>query len=106
MSEEYESGVCVDLDVVDRLTRTQQDVVAVVDACAVELASGDLCRWADDGPVRRAAEQTADQLRDLAARFRSCGIAVDAVATDLARAGRAFSDAEDAAVAAVTAWTR
>lgn len=106
MSLENEDGICVDLDAVAKLTRTQRDVVAVVDDCAAELTSEQLCRWADDGPVARSAVIVADRLRDLGARFRSCGIAVDAVATDLARAGRSFSDAEDVALSAVTSWTR
>lgn len=94
-------GLSVDLDGLARLTRIQEGIVRAVVSCAVQLASDDLCRWADDGPVLRSAEATAEQLRELAARFRSCGSAVDAVAADLGRASRSFAEAEGAAVLSI-----
>ncbi|MBM7366783.1 hypothetical protein [Gordonia hydrophobica] len=106
MSTDDDAGICVDLEAVAETTRAQQQIATVVGDCAAALTSDDLCRWADDGPIRRSADRTAEHLRDLASRFRSCGIAVDAVADDLARAGYALSDAEEAATRAVTAWTR
>lgn len=106
MSVDNKDAICVDLDAVQRLTRAQDAIAVLAQECASELSAPDLCRWADDGPVRRSAEATAEQLHDLASRFRSCGIAVDAVAADLGRAGRGFADAEDVAVVAVSGWSR
>ncbi|WP_290850444.1 hypothetical protein [Gordonia sp. (in: high G+C Gram-positive bacteria)] len=101
-----EHGLSVDLGGLAQLTRMQEGIVRAVDACAVQLASDDLCRWADDGPVHRSAVATAEQLRELAARFRSCGIAVDAVAADLGRANRAFAESEGVAVHSIAGADR
>ena len=101
-----ENGISVDLDALAQLTATQRHLVDRLGECASVLADGGLCHWAHDGPARRAADSAADCMRDLAARIRGAGIAVDAVAADLARATRAFGDADTAGAEAVGRWSR
>lgn len=99
-------GMRVDLDELARLTAAQRSISATLTGSAAQLSDGGLCDWADTGPALRAATATADGLRELATRLRACGGAVDYLATDLARAGRSFGDAEAAATKAVNRWAR
>lgn len=95
-------SIHVDLDHLADFTAAQQHIVTTLAECAAELDGGGMCDWADHGPPRRAADATLDRLLDLAARLRGCGVAVDAVAADLGRAGAAFADAESAAASWAT----
>ncbi|MGB3885730.1 hypothetical protein [Gordonia sp. (in: high G+C Gram-positive bacteria)] len=99
-------GMRVDLDALAKLTAAQHVISTTLATSAADLSGGGLCDWADTGPAHRAAMATAERLRELGSQLRACGSSVDALATDLSRAGRAFAATEDAAVVAVTRWSR
>ncbi|WP_347956714.1 hypothetical protein [Gordonia aichiensis] len=106
MRAQDDDGIGVDLDALARLTATQRVLVDRLGECAAVLTDGGLCDWADAGPAQRAAALTAHRMGDLAARLRTAGVAVDAVAADLARAADSFDTADDAAATAVRAWSQ